>query len=172
MARGETESRRGCCSPESPSFGGRATPEASRVGRGPRRAGPPPLPSPRPFWGRARGLWVGSENWPTLPPSGRAVAGEGRRIPGKVPVAAPLAQLSAGQSSAERGGPQWGARDPGLMRPGPALEELSPAGPCVNMTTASTGAVGAQRCFASGNQGPRRAPRVVQAHTTSLEQNL
>lgn len=62
------------------------------------------------FWGPAPGLCVqappgpAARTWPTLPLSGRAVAGEGRRIPGKVPAAVPSAQLSFLQSSTELGG--------------------------------------------------------------------
>lgn len=41
LPRGETESPRGSWSPESPSFGGRATLKASRFGRAPQRAGWP-----------------------------------------------------------------------------------------------------------------------------------
>lgn len=45
-----------------------------------------------------------ARTWPTLALPGRAVAGEGRRIPGKVPAAVPSAQLSVRQSSTELGG--------------------------------------------------------------------
>ena len=56
------------------------------------------LPGPGPGPVGPRAARAAAKTWPTLALSGRAVAGEGRRVPGKVPAAATPAQ-----NCAERG---------------------------------------------------------------------
>lgn len=84
------------------------------------RAGPP-LP-PRSFWAWP-GLWVrdrraGRGNLADLGPVGSAVAGRGG-VAGQGPPAAPGAAVRPAKFRRARR-PPWGARDPGVRRPGPA----------------------------------------------------
>ena len=102
------------------------------------------LLAPSGAWPRACGFrdrLAGSENLADLAPVGSGCCRGGEACPGQGPRTGSPAQLSAQQSSAERGGPRG---DPGGMRPGPALPG-SRGGPCVNVTTAWRGTVGAQR---------------------------
>lgn len=81
-----------------------------------------PVPGPGPVGPRA--ARAAAKTWPTLALSGRAVAGEGRRVPGKVPAAAPPAQNCAerGDLGGDRGDAARPAREALRLRRGTACK--------------------------------------------------